>query len=171
MKLLFFLGSLLLTGALLFADEKAKAPKSTPAFEKLKTLTGEWSAKTEDGQDVKTTYKLVSNGSALMETMDMGKKGEGTMVTVYHLDGSNLMLTHYCSANNQPRMKAEPGAGEIKSLIFSYLDATNLAAPDSGHMHRLVVSFQDKNHMTQDWTWREYGKDAFTEVFKFERKK
>lgn len=171
MKVLCSVLSWLLLAAALLADEKPAVPKSTPEFEKLKTLTGEWEAKTKDGQTVKTTYKLVSNGSAVMETLDMGKKGEGTMVTVYHLDGDQLMMTHYCSANNQPRMKAQPASGEINSLAFSYLDATNLAPPDSGHMHRLVVTFQDKKHMSQDWTWREYGKDAYTETFQYERKK
>lgn len=170
MKVLSFVLSLVLMGALLFADEKAAAPKSTPEFEKLKTLAGEWSAKTKDGQPVRVSYQLVSNGSALIEMLSMGK-GEGDMVTVYHLDGNNLMMTHYCSANNQPRMKAQPASGEVKTLTFSYLDATNLAPPDSGHMHRLVVTFQDKKHMTQDWTWREYGKDAYTETFQYERKK
>jgi hypothetical protein len=170
MKILCVLLSLVLMAAALFADEKPAAPKSTPEFEKLKTLIGEWQAKTKDGQSVKTSYKLVSNGSALMETLEMGKKGEGTMVTVYHLNGNNLMMTHYCSANNQPRMKAQPAAGEINSLTFSYLDATNLAPPDSGHMHGLVITFQDKDHMTQEWTWREYGKDAFTELFEYKRK-
>ncbi len=170
MKVLSIVLSLLLSVALLFADEKAKTPKSNPAFEKLKSLAGEWQAKTDDGQSVQVTYKLVSNGSALVETLEMGKKGEGTMVTVYHMDGDNLMMTHYCSANNQPRMKAKAASGEIKSLTFSYVDATNLAPPDSGHMHGLVVTFQDKDHMTQQWTWREFGKDAYTETFEYKRK-
>ena len=169
MRVICFVLSVVLMGALLFADEKAAAPKSTPGFEKLKSLTGEWQAKTKDGQPVKVTYKLVSNGSALVEMLSMGK-GEGDMVTVYHLDGGDLMLTHYCSANNQPRMKALPASGEVKALTFSFLDATNLTAPDSGHMHRLVINFQDKDHMTQAWTWREYGKDAFTETFEYKRK-
>ncbi len=169
MKALSILLSSFLMGALLFADEKAKAPRTSPGFEKLKTLVGEWQAKTKDGQPVRVSYKLVSNGSALVEVLSMGK-GEGDMVTVYHLDGGDLMMTHYCSANNQPRMKAQPASGEIKSLTFSYLDATNLAPPDSGHMHRLVVNFQDKDRMTQEWTWREYGKDAYTEVFEYKRK-
>ncbi|HLG93462.1 MAG TPA: hypothetical protein VI546_01355 [candidate division Zixibacteria bacterium] len=170
MKVISLAFSLVLMAALLFADEKLSAPKSTPGFEKLKSLTGEWQAKTKDGQPVKVSYKLVSNGSALIETLEMGKKGEGTMVTVYHLDGDQLMMTHYCSANNQPRMKAQPASGEIKSLTFSFLDATNLAPPDSGHMHRLMIIFQDEKRMTQEWTWREYGKDAFTEVFEYKRK-
>ena len=171
MKVLSFVLSLVLVGALLFADEKTAVPKSTPGFEKLKTLTGEWSGKTKDGSAVGVSYKVVSNGTAIMEMLSMAKEGEADMVTVYHPDGDNLIMTHYCSANNQPRMKALPVSGEIKTLTFSFLDATNLSGPDAGHMHRLAVNFQDKDHFTQEWTWREKGKDAFTEVFKFERKK
>jgi len=170
MKALSFVLSSVLMGALLFAEEKPSVPKLSPGFEKLKTLTGEWSAKTEDGQPVRVSYKVVSNGSAVMEMLSMGK-GEGDMVTVYHLNGDNLMLTHYCSAQNQPRMRAEPVTGEVKSLTFSFLDATNLVGPDAGHMNRLAVNFLDKGHFTQEWTWRENGKDAHTAVFQFERKK
>jgi hypothetical protein len=171
MKVISFVLSLVLMGAILFAEEKAGAPKTSPGFEKLKTLVGEWDAKTKDGQPVQASYKVVSNGTALMEMLSMSKPDEVDMVTVYHPDGDNLVLTHYCSANNQPRMKALPVSGEVKTLTFSFLDATNLSGPGAGHMHRLAVNFQDKDHFIQEWTWHEKGKDAFTEVFKFERKK
>lgn len=170
MKILALALSGVLLGATFLAAEEGTAPKTLPGFEKLKSLSGEWSAKTKDGKPVRVSYKVVSDGSALMEMLSMGK-GEGDMVTVYHLDGDNLMLTHYCSAHNQPRMKAEAVSGEVKTLDFAFLDATNLVSPEAGHMHRLVVSFQDKDHFTQEWTWREKGKDAFTEAFRFERKK
>lgn len=165
---LVFCGALL-GGTFLAADE-GSAPKASPGFEKLKTLSGEWQAKTAEGLLQRVSYKVVSGGSALMETLKPGKD-EPEMITVYHPDGDNLMMTHYCSANNQPRMKAEPVSGEVKTLTFSFLDATNLAGPDAGHMHRLVVTFQDKNHFTQEWTWHEKGQDAPAKVFRFERKK
>lgn len=146
------------------------AMKNTPGFEKLKSLVGTWQAKTKDGQVTTVSYKIISAGSAVMETMSHSKD-EAAMVTIYHLDGDNLMMTHYCSANNQPRMRAEPVTGDPKALTFSYLDATNLASPDDGHMHKLVVTFQDKDHFTQEWTWWEKSKEAGTHVFQFERKK
>lgn len=170
MKVLSGLVGLVFIGSLLFAQEKTSAPKTSTGFDKLKTLVGDWSAKTEDGKPVQVSYKLVSNGSALMEMLNMENHTE-EMITMYHPDGDKLMMTHYCSANNQPRMKAEPVTGEIKSLTFNFVDATNLNSPDDGHMHRLAVIFQDPDHFTQEWTWREKGKDARTAVFKFERKK
>jgi hypothetical protein len=171
MKVLSIALSLFLASAVLLAEEKGTVQKNSPGFEKLKALAGEWSGKAKDGTAVGLSYRVVSNGTAVMEMLNMDKEGEADMITVYHPDGDNLMMTHYCSANNQPRMKAEPVSGEVKALTFSYLDATNLTGPEAGHMHRLAVIFQDKDHFTQEWTWREKGKDAFTEVFKFERKK
>ena len=171
MKVLSFVLSLVLMGALLFADEKAVAPKTSPGFEKLKTLAGEWSGKTQEGKPVSISYKVVSNGSAIMEMLNMSEEGEGDMVTMYHQDGDKLMMTHYCGAQNQPRMKAAPATGDVKSLNFSFVDATNLPSANAGHMHHLVVAFQDNDHFTQSWTWREKGKDVHEAVFQFERKK
>jgi len=37
-------------------------------------------------------------------------------------------------------------------------------------MRKLVVMFGDKDHFTQEWTWREKGKET-TVVIHFERSK
>jgi hypothetical protein len=50
------------------------------------------------------------------------------------------------------------------------VDVTNLSASDAGHMRKLVVTFGDKDHFTQEWTWREKGKET-TVVIHFERSK
>jgi len=78
--------------------------------------------------------------------------------------------THYCSMGNQPRMRAAPVASEVKSLTFDFIDATNLSSAESGHMRKLVVTFQGPNHFTQEWTMREKGKNG-TGRFEFARKK
>ena len=54
--------------------------------------------------EVRISYRLVSNGTTLMETMDSGH--DTSMVTMYHVDGSRILATHYCAAGNQPRMAA-----------------------------------------------------------------
>ena len=52
---------------------------------------------------VVSTYRVTAAGSAVMEVLFPGTDHE--MVTVYHQDGDDLILTHYCAAGNQPRMK------------------------------------------------------------------
>jgi len=162
------LGLLVFCAAQAFADAKPAPPmKPNPGFDKLKSLVGAWQGTSKDGKPVTASYTLVSDGSALME--DLGHGTEMNMVTMYHPDGDRLMMTHYCATSNQPRMRAEMSP-DGKSLKFTFLDATNLASPDAGHMDRLVVSFVDKDHFTQEWTWKE--KDTSnTEVFHFARKK
>ena len=145
-------------------------PQSKPAsgLDLLKTLVGEWDGKAENGKGVHASYKVVSAGSALLETL-RGTEGE-EMVTLYHADGNRLMLTHYCAANNQPRMRTEPVTGPTNQLTFSFVDVANVSSLEAGHMHRLVVILEDKDHFTQKWTWREKGREQ-TEVFHFTRAK
>ncbi len=152
-----------------FAGSPMKATIGTiPDFEKMKSLVGEWQGKSLDGNTAKVSYTLVSDNSALMEKLVMG--GESDMVTMYHPDGDHLMMTHYCSAHNQPRMRSQIASAEGKEIVFDLMDVTNLSAPDAGHMRKLVVTFEDKDHFSQEWTWREKGKEG-TVVIRFERQK
>jgi hypothetical protein len=158
-------------GCLLLAVvESAQEPRpAQQAFDKLKTLVGEWQGVASGGQKAKVTYRLVSNGSALVEDLAVG--ADETMVTIYHLDGDRLMATHYCGAGNQPRMVSTPEPKNPNVITFKFLDATNLSSADVGHMRDLVVTFADIDHFTQQWTWREKGKPDQTEVFKLTRLK
>ena len=94
-----------------FAVEPMAGVKTQPnaGFEKLKPLVGNWQGKSSEGKPVAITYALVSDGSALMETLRAGSEPE--MVTVYYPDGDRLMMTHYCSMHNQPRMRADTTEG------------------------------------------------------------
>jgi hypothetical protein len=142
------------------AAEKPAAPVvekvACPGFEKMKALVGDWTGQgvgENHNEKVKVSYALTGAGSALVETMQMGAHGD--MVTVYHADGDSVMMTHYCAAGNQPRMRAKGGD---KELAFAFVDATNLSSPDAMHMHDLKVSFVDSDHITQEWTMSAGGK-------------
>jgi len=160
--------SVCLLGCALGARPVVAQSGANPGFDKLKTLVGEWEGKTAEGKDAQVSYRLVSSGTALMETLGPG--GEPEMVTMYTADGKRVAVTHYCSANNQPRMQTAPLSASPQKLDFSYVGATNLASPTAGHMNHLVVSFQDDDHFSQDWTWKEPGKEQ-VESMHFTRKK
>jgi hypothetical protein len=162
------LTSVFVAGMSFAGSTMGTAMKTVPDFEKMKSLAGEWQGKSSDGHSATATYSLVSDNSALLERLAMG--GESEMVTVYYPDGDHLMMTHYCSAHNQPRMRTKAATAEGKSIVLDFVDATNLATPDAGHMRKLVVTFGDQNHFTQNWTWREKGKDGAV-VIEFERRK
>lgn len=149
---LFSLTFLILFGHSVLAQGKAEA-----GFEKLKSLIGDWQGTGPNDLKVSISYALMSGGTAIIETRK--PVGEPDMVSIFHLNGDELMMTHYCSAGNQPRMRADLAGGVTKDLSFAFIDATNLSKPTDGHMHGLKYTFLDKDHVSQVWTWWQDGKD------------
>jgi hypothetical protein len=151
------------------AEDKEKA--KTSQFDMLKALAGEWSGKGSHGEathDASVTYKVTSGGSAVVETLDPG--GEHEMVTVFHQDGDDVVLTHYCMIGNQPRMKAERGT-DAKKLSFKFTGAGNLKSDKDPHMHDLTIEFVDADHIKTHWTFYRDGKEDSKAVFDLKRKK
>jgi hypothetical protein len=127
----------------------------TAAFSRLKTLAGAWEADTPMGK-IHTTFELISGGTAIVERDE--HEGMAGMLTVYHLDGKQLMLTHYCMAGNQPRMVAsayEPSTGRLE---FRFLDITNLAGPNAAHMRSVNFRLTDEKHLSAAWQFVQDGK-------------
>jgi hypothetical protein len=93
------------------------------------------------------------------------------MLTVYHVDGKRLMLTHYCMAGNQPRMVAGPLNAQTGEIEFHFLDATNLASPDAGHMRNAKLQLIDRDHLSSEWQFFENGKPKMTEKARYTRVK
>lgn len=145
----------LMVGLCLLVASPAVMAEPGSALDKFKALAGEWEGQTTEGEQVKVSYQVFSNGSAVVETLS--PQAEPAMVTVYHMDGSDLRLTHYCTAQNQPRLKAAGVTSDARVVSFSFVDATNLARPTAGHMHNLEVTFTDDDHITQKWTWMQDG--------------
>lgn len=160
--------------SLAFLTGSATGPKdaapSARAFENFKNLVGQWQGTNQKGQKVEASYELVAAGSAVLERyIEPNDKTRSPMITLYHLDGDRLMLTHYCMAGNQPRMRAESFGESGDEVRFELVDATNLATPDAGHMHRALFEFKAKDRLVTRWTWHEKGKDVFTETQELKR--
>lgn len=162
MKSLRFATSVLLSLVATFAMAQNDAQK---IFEHLKTLDGLWEGKNPQGQPVTVSYRSTAGGSALMGEI----MGEENMISMFHLDNNHLLMTHYCGAGNQPRMKAS-ASPDGKTVTFEYLDATNLASLDAGHMHRMILTWIDANHHTEQWSFLDHGEEM-KETFDLQRKK
>lgn len=140
-------------------------------FERFKSLAGKWEGTTvgkDGGSPERLEYEVVADGSAVMETCHHGK---AVMITMYHLDGGRLMLTHYCMAKNQPRMRATEYAGGGNEVTFTFFDGTNLANRDEGHMDKAWFKFIDADHFNSNWTWYQDGKEQWMEQFGYTRVK
>jgi hypothetical protein len=130
------------------------------ALEKLKKLSGEWVAADKDGKptaDVVSVFRVTAAGSAVHETIFPGKPFE--MVSVYHLDGKDLIMTHYCAAGNQPRMKLD-AKGPANKLIFQFAGGANIDPAKDMHMHEGSITIVDDDHIEWSWQGWENGKPA-----------
>lgn len=160
------IASLLLATAVGQGADRDGKVDAAAAFARLKTLVGEWEGNTSMGK-VKVTYDLVAGGTALVER-ESGEKMPA-MLTVYYVDKGRLLLTHYCVANNQPRMQAQAYNAETGELEFKFLDATNLADANAGHMHNARIRVIDNNNMSSEWQFYENGRQKFAESAKYAR--
>jgi hypothetical protein len=144
------------------------ASKATLAFQRLASLVGEWKG-VQDGTEFRVGYTLMADGSVLME--EFRPKDGPTMATMFSVDGDRLLATHYCSAKNQPQMATEAIADpQAPHLAFSLVRVTGLSSPEAWHNTGLVVTLDDQDHVTQEWTYRFKGKTG-TNFFHFTRQR
>jgi hypothetical protein len=169
LSLLAFIFTVCLGMALLSEDHQS-AVVPNASFDKMKTLDGAWVGTMIDGgkeYPATTRFTIVSDGSALMSWLGEGTPNE--MVTIFHMDGANLMGTHYCAAHNQPRMVATPGGGPNR-IDFKFKDGTNIG-PHDGHMTEVAFIFDGPDHHIQEWTYLDNHGKLSTGRFDFRRKK
>lgn len=148
--------------------------KETAAFQRLKDLVGNWEGtfawsggRTATGK-MDAQYYTTGNGSAVVENLLVD--GTPTMTSVYHLDGSDLRVTHFCGAQNQPRLKATAINADGSEITFSFVDITNLRSPEAGHVHGADLRFLDANHINLRFHFNSGDKDS-DELIDLKRKK
>jgi hypothetical protein len=152
--------TIVLTASLVMADSDARK-----TFDMLKSMEGNWAGKNQQGEKVEVTFRSTAGGSALMS--EIHGHGPENMVTMFHMDGDRLLMTHYCGAGNQPRMKVI--SADAKSVSFQFVDGTNIG-PGDGHMQQVTFTEPDANHHVEEWVFLDHGKEM-KELFTLERVK
>lgn len=156
---------LLLAGAV---SAGAAETSAADAFARIKTLAGTWTGEgAEQGQTFTVTheFRVSANASVVMETMNPGTEHE--MINMYHLDGDDLVLTHYCAGGNQPTMKLVKAEGD--TLEFDFTGGTNLDPATDGYIHGGRLVFVDAGTIRSDWIGYQGGKEAGTTSFTLKR--
>lgn len=151
---------LLLVGSIVaYAGEGRGAPYSgSKEYERMKQLIGVWEGTSnmgKEGQPVRVEYRLTAGGSAIVETLFPGTPEE--MISVYHDRKGKLSMTHYCMLQNQPSMKLREAG--VATLDFVFAKGSGINSKKDAHMHALTISFVDKDHIVQNWTYFEDGKE------------
>jgi hypothetical protein len=141
---------------------EAQEGGSAAALAQLRGLAGQWEgsfewtgARTATGR-ISATYSETGNGSAVVENLAVD--GVPSMTSVYHLDSGDLRMTHYCAAQNQPRLKARQIDIAKGILDFEFLDATNLRTPDAPHVYGLEMRLLNADHITLAFLFEGGGK-------------
>ena len=100
-----------------FEDRVFSREGASQQFKQFLAMEGEWRIIGGDhSQGATHIYRTIANGSVVVETAFPGESSE--MITVFHLDGPNLVMTHYCAARNQPYMVAEHPSGDKVHFRF-----------------------------------------------------
>jgi hypothetical protein len=145
------------------------------AFEQLKTLAGSWSGTAEgQGEEAEAEaqkvdkvvhdFRVSAASTLVMEIM--GPDSQYEMINMYHLDGEDLVLTHYCAAGNQPTMRLDSEKSTPQKLVFAFTGGTNLDPAVDSHIHSAEITLVDDDTIVSDWTsWsggKEYGGMTFS---------
>ncbi len=103
-------------------------------FSQLKSLVGVW--KKEGGTNSKfyIDFELTANETVLIETWYRNNKKHS--LTLYHLNGNDLIATHYCPQGNQPRLQLSMDSTS-NNISFQFLDITNLGNKSDSYQHSL----------------------------------
>jgi hypothetical protein len=149
----------------------ASPPDPIAAWDAIRSLAGpegaaSWDADLDgDGApDTVVSYRLIGGGTALVETLFAGTGHE--METIHHLDrraeGTRLLCTHYCGAGNQPRLlmtggDLAPDGDSPPTLVYTFLDATNLPDPNAVHMNGVTFTFRGPDRIDAAWTVASQG--------------
>jgi hypothetical protein len=155
-------GLLLTLSAAVYGDDKPGAklppPPTNAGLEQMKKLVGTWMVAGDDGKatdQVSSVFKVTAGGSAVHETIRPGQPEE--MVSVYTVEGSDLILTHFCVLGNQPRLKADPNSSG-NQIVFQFAGGGNLDPKKDRHMHDITLTFVDADHLEMKGTgWVDGG--------------
>lgn len=143
--------------------EQVPAAAARAAFDRLKALVGAWRGRRPDGRELGVSYRLSAAGTVLVETWALGPQRES--LTLYHMDGDELIATHYCPIGNQPRLRLTRANGA--RFDFAFRDATDLA-PGEAHQHDFWIVIDGPGAITRSETYVQ-GAESGSETIAFER--
>jgi hypothetical protein len=136
------------------------------AFEKLKSLIGEWDAPLGKNGVMTDIFRPMGFGTSILH--EEWKNGEQLTATVFYLVGTELRADHFCDLGNQLHYVVTK-SNDPNVLTLELRDSTNLDTHPK-HFHSTTWRFIDAQHHTQDWELMSPGKDAKNVRLEFTRK-
>ena len=141
-------------------------PDAEAQFSRIKSLAGNWQWAPDLAPELAglvATYRITAGGTVVLETLFPGDPFE--MVTMYHLDGNQLICTHYSTAGNQPSMRAQSG-DPTQPIRFTCIGATGVASERDDHMHRMSFLNIYHGELVTSWSFQIDGQAEGDRIFK-----
>jgi len=157
---------LLRFGVLVFSFAALSMPllaqnNSERAFETFKSLNGRWAIES-NGKTLPIEMRCEVGSKESIVTEQFGKE-----LSVIYLDGKNLLITHFCNADNQPRLRLKE-SGQPGVLEFEMFDITNLKDASTPNVQRIVYKITDGRTMTLEIIWKK-GQSEESEKYTLSR--
>ena len=134
---------------------------SETAFETFRGFEGGWAIRSgRNSLPIQMTYEIGSKGSIVTEQF-------GKELSVFYRDGQSLLMTHFCNAGNQPRLRLREN-GQPGVFEFEMFDITNLQSADADHVERVIYRIIDDKTMYLEIVWKN-GKSEKTEKYTLTR--
>jgi len=146
----------MLTAFVLHSSVIAAEPNAAAAFESLQRLAGQWQGETKEGRTLKVSLRPTAGGSVLVETWTLAPGRES--LTLYHLDGDQLLATHYCPQGNQPRLRLRSVDAQGR-MDFVFKDGSNTDKHGGWHQHAMWIRVGEEG-FTRSETYVENGSTA-----------
>lgn len=157
MRLAYAFILLALGPALARADIDTTADDSFPPMVQMRKLEGVWTGTVRSSATKKVLgaarikYEVVSSGHAVAEKLLMGTNERDDMLSVYHQEGDQLMMTHFCGSNTQPRLRTKSWTKPITELKLEFLDSTNILNATMMNITFLKLEFLPDGGLRQTW--------------------
>ena len=147
-------------------------------FKQLTMLAGTWQgAPVGEGEgaaeeaaawgELTHVFQVSAAGTVVMETMSPGTDRE--MINMYHVDGEDLVLTHYCAGGNQPSMRLDRATSTAEKFVFEFTGGTNLDPAVDEHIHSATITLVDADHIDSVWMGYKGGEPTGAMSFRLTR--
>lgn len=138
-------------------EASAMRPSPAALLAEMKTLAGPWEGVSSSGRSSRVAYRVSAGDSVLVETWTQARGREA--LTIYHLDGAELLATHDCPKGNQVRLRWT-GGSLSEGMRFEFLDGTNLQVEGQAHQHAVWLKRIDADSFQRGETYVKNGSSA-----------
>ena len=127
--------------------EQAEHPAAPvdPRLDFLKALQGSWVGEFGEMGEQAYEFRVTAGGHAVEEREMIGTPME--MLTVYHLEGKDLVGTHFCMLGNRPRVKATTRVQDDTLTFACNGTPGGSKSHDEQHVHGWSMRIDDEGRL------------------------